>query len=194
MKSNTLRTYGCCSPGLDKKPKGLWHLPDLFSVWTVCHFYVFIYNLETEDGKENPKLRRALQRGRSRSMIIGDQGEGGTEGIQRRKKSTKNCLQIDLWHSPEPHNRNYHVFLLYPSIWRFKRKTNIRNETEEKIITIESWSAAVAGAQTQVQVPGSDGEAKWQKEKRKPRERRERRKGRERSDLKKQKKTIQKCT
>ena len=150
------------------------------------------FHLETEDSKENPKLRRALQRGRSRSMIIGDQG---TEGIQRRKKcllklkkkSTKYCLQIYLWHPPQPHNRNYHVFFLYPSIWRFKRKTNIRSETEEKIITVESWSAAVAGAQTQVQVPGSDGEAKWQKEKRKPSERREGWKG------SKLKKTIQKC-
>ena len=128
------------------------------------------FHLETEDGKENPKLRRALQRGRSRSMIIGDQGEGGTEGIQRRKKSTKNYMQIDLWHPPETHNLNYHVFLLYPSIWRFKRKTNIRNETEEKIIAIESGSAAVTGAQTQVQVLGSDGEVEWEEEKRKPRE------------------------
>ena len=47
---------------------------------------------------------------------------------------------------------------LYPCLRRFQRKANIRNEIEEKVITIESWSAAVAGDQTQVQVLRSDRE------------------------------------
>ena len=72
-----------------------------------------------------------------------------------------NAVLDELGHlhqnSPPVISRSF--FLLCISRFRrFKRKTNIRNETEEKVITIESGSAAVAGAQTQVQVLGSGGE------------------------------------
>ena len=68
MKSNNSNIQGFYSPGLDKKSKGL----------SVSTSGCYLYSLETEDCKETPKVKRALQRGRSRSMINVDQG--GTEG------------------------------------------------------------------------------------------------------------------
>ena len=75
MKSNNSHIHGCYSPGLDKKSKGL-------SIKLNISLNLYFY-LETEDCKENPKVRKALQRGRSRSMINVDQGgTGGNLNIQ----------------------------------------------------------------------------------------------------------------